>query len=420
LRDDGVPQAILKVSRAWPDEEDVQRSLLPENPSNGGFPEPPPSMSVRIVAARHDECGHSTRVRLPSSVPARAVHRLRCDHCERSFEIGEVDDFGLESELNDLEAAVPAKRKRRSLALPKLSKPKLSKPKVSTPKVSKPKVSKPNVSKSKVSKSKVKLAKTKPAKPAGAKSKLSLPTLSLPKLAKPSAAKSKSAKPKTISESRGWRLATIPVAAALVIGGLFVIQGGGDDSSSPAAPDKSPPSVENGDNINSIPPATAGDPTGAPASPSDAAAAGAGAGAAQLVSGSTYSLALPKGWERTEPPAGATFSAAAPNGEADATLWITRDPKLDFPTFVSQSLTQLEALAGSANIVQRVPAPTEEGTIVRLAADAPAGQPTYSVTLRVAGPYRYYLATTVQPDASSDATQAADLVAGSFTPEAKG
>ena len=89
-----------------PDEEAVQRSLLPENPSNGGFPEPPPSMSVRIVAARHDACGHSTRVRLPSSIPARAVHRLRCDHCERAFEIGEVDDFGLESELNDLEKAV--------------------------------------------------------------------------------------------------------------------------------------------------------------------------------------------------------------------------------------------------------------------------------------------------------------------------
>ena len=64
-------------------------------------------------------------------------------------------------------------------------------------------------------------------------------------------------------------------------------------------------------------------------------------------------------------------------------------------------MAQLEALAGSANIVERVPAPTEEGTIVRLAADAPAGQPSYAVTLRVAGPYRYYLATTVQPDAIS-------------------
>ncbi len=103
------------------------------------------------------------------------------------------------------------------------------------------------------------------------------------------------------------------------------------------------------------------------------------------------------------------------------TLWITQDPKLDFPTFVSQSSAQLEALAGSAHIVQRVPAPTEEGTIVTLAADAPAGQPTYS-----GHPPRRRrlsllpLATTVQPDASPEATQGVDLIAGSFTPEAKG
>ena len=55
-----------------------------------------------------------------------------------------------------------------------------------------------------------------------------------------------------------------------------------------------------------------------------------------------------------------------------------------------------------------------------LAADAPPGQPSYAVTLRVAGPYRFYLATTVQPDASAEAEQGANLIAGSFTPEAKG
>ncbi len=57
---------------------------------------------------------------------------------------------------------------------------------------------------------------------------------------------------------------------------------------------------------------------------------------------------------------------------------------------------------------------------MKLAADAPPGQPSYAVTLRVSGDYRYYLATTVQPDASAEAVQAADLIAGSFTPEAKG
>lgn len=310
-------------------------------------------MSVRIVAARHDACGNSTRVRLPSAVPARAVHRLRCDHCEQAFEIGAVDDFGLESELNDLEKAVPAKQGRKRLALPKVAKAKVARPKLSKPKID--------------------------------------------------------------PDSPAWRLATIPVAAALVIGGLFVLQGG-DDSPTSASND-GPPSVVEGDDLSSIPPATAGDQTGVPAPATDSAPAG---DAAELVSGTTYSLALPKGWEQVDPPSGATFSAAAPNGEADATLWITRDPKLEFPTFVSQSLAQLEALAGSANIVERVPAPTEEGTIVRLAADAPPGQPSYAVTLRVSGDYRYYLSTTVQPDASAEAVQGADLIAGSFTPEAKG
>ena len=55
--------------------------------------------------------------------------------------------------------------------------------------------------------------------------------------------------------------------------------------------------------------------------------------------------------------------------------------------------------------------------MVKLAADAPEGQPSYEVTLRVAGPYRYYLATSVQPDASAKAAHGAELIAGSFTPE---
>ncbi len=339
-------------------------------------------MSVRIVAARHDSCGKSTRVRLPSAIPARAVHRLRCDHCEKAFEIGEVDDFGLESELKDLEKAVPA-RKKVKLSKAKLVKPKLAKPKLAKPKLTKPKFSKPTLAKAKPTKSKID------------------------------------------PQSRTWRLATIPVAAVLVIGGLLLLQGGGDDAPTTAAPDSGPPSVVEGDDLSSIPPATAGDQTGSPTTATDApapaeGAAAGGSEAASLVAGTTYSLALPKGWERLDPPSGATFAATAPNGEADATLWITRDPKLDFPTFVSQSLAQLEALAGPADIVERVPAPTEEGTIVRLAADAPPGEPEYEVTLRVSGAYRYYLATTVQPDASPEAVQAADLIAGSFAPEAKG
>jgi hypothetical protein len=210
-----------------------------------------------------------------------------------------------------------------------------------------------------------------------------------------------------------------------VIGGLFLLQGGGDDAPTTASSTDGPPSVVEGDDLSSIPPATAGDQTGSPTTPVDATAPAGGAApgsteAASLVSGTTYSLALPKGWEELDPPSGATFAAAASGGEADATLWITRDPKLDFPTFVEQSRAQLEALAGSADIVERVPAPTEEGTIVKLAADAPPGEPQYEVTLRVSGDYRYYLATTTQPDAPAEVVQGVDLIAGSFTPEAKG
>ncbi len=96
---------------------------------------------------------------------------------------------------------------------------------------------------------------------------------------------------------------------------------------------------------------------------------------------------------------------------------MTQDASLDFPTFVSQSLAQLETLAGSARVVERIPGPSADATVVRLAADAPAGQPTYSVTLRVSGSYRYYLATTLQPDASSESSDGVDLITGTFTPE---
>ena len=79
-------------------------------------------------------------------------------------------------------------------------------------------------------------------------------------------------------------------------------------------------------------------------------------------------------------------------------------------------MDQLEALAGSARVVERVAAPTPEATVVRLAADAPAGSPAYEVTLRASGPYLYYLATTVQPDAGDAGVAGAKLIRGSFVP----
>jgi hypothetical protein len=65
----------------------------------------------------------------------------------------------------------------------------------------------------------------------------------------------------------------------------------------------------------------------------------------------------------------------------------------------------------------RVAAPTADASIVTLAADAPPNTPRYEVTLRASGPYRYYLATTVQPDASAAAADGVDLIQGSFLPQ---
>ena len=152
--------------------------------------------------------------------------------------------------------------------------------------------------------------------------------------------------------------------------------------------------------------------------PADDETAGKGSEETELVRGSTYSLALTAGWEQTDTTQGtAAFAAQSADGGADAQLWISEDPKLDFPAFINLSLQQLESLAGSAEVVERIPGPTPETTIVRLAADAPEGQPSYEVTLRAAGPYRYYLATSVQPDASPEAVEGVELIVGSFTPE---
>lgn len=386
---------------------------MPENPANGGFPEPLADAGVCVVAVRHEACGTSTRVRLPGAVPARAVHTVRCEHCQKAFEAGEIDELGLETELAELEAALgtPARRRRSRFSLPSRSQRKQPE-QLKAPKA-------------------VKAPKVKAAKPASvpklpSRSKVA----SVPKL--PSRSSSK--RPGFDPQSLGWRLLSVPVAAGLVIGGLFLLQGGGDDprgsgaskarTASATAPVAAAVAATdtpaNAGADNSIPPATAGDPTSSTSPASVAAASGGSSGDAKVVSGSSYTLALPPDWQQTEAPTGATFAAIAPDGSADATLWITQDPKLDFPNFVAQSLTQLQTLAGSAQIVERVPAPTEEGTIVRLAADSPEGEPTYDVTLRISGPYRYYLATSVQPDAPAEAAQGAELVAGSFTPEAKG
>jgi hypothetical protein len=192
---------------------------------------------------------------------------------------------------------------------------------------------------------------------------------------------------------RVWRWVSVPLAGAAVLAGLIAIQGSGE----PAAPSEAGP----------------------PQAASTAAASGEGRkgeDSARLFRESSFSLAVPAGWRRTNAAGGATFVASSSDGEADASLWVERDPSLSFAEFEARSLEQLGSLAGSAHVVERIPAPTVDETVVRLAADAPPDSPEYEVTLRASGPYRYYLSTTVQPGAGDAATAAAALVHGSLVP----
>jgi hypothetical protein len=284
---------------------------------------------VRVVSARHLECGAATRVRLPEALPADVVRRVECVGCAEAYETDVVVELALEAPPRRAEP------KRRRLRLPRPHLPQLS--------------------------------LIDPSKPA-------------------------------------WRIASVPIAALAVIGGLVALQR--PDGTGARSTGERAAAVE-----------------ASPAAPAVVAAPGedgdkGAADQAQLVRGSSFSVALPQGWERVPPQGGATFSAVAAEGDADATLWIERDPNLDFARFEARSLDQVRALAGSARVVERIAAPTPEATIVRLAAVAPPGQPEFEVTLRASGPYRYYLATTVQPDASREAIEGAELTHGTFTPEA--
>jgi len=198
-----------------------------------------------------------------------------------------------------------------------------------------------------------------------------------------------------------------------VIAALILLQGEDEPSptvtvgapGTPAAPDASPAQDEGAGGGS----AAGGAPAGGPG--------------AEFVTQPGFSLALPPGWEQTKPEGGAALTAASADGTADATLWIERAPDLSFAEFETRSLEQLRSLTGNAEVLERIPAPTAAGTVVRLRADTPEGtgvSAPYDVTLRAAGPYRYYLATTVQPGASRQASEGADLIHGSFVPEPEG
>jgi hypothetical protein len=316
---------------------------------NGGFPDPPAGLPVRVVSVHHGACGEHTRVRLPRTLAPRAIRRVICDGCAQAFEAARIELVEL------LEAAPLVLEPSPALAA---------------------------------------------AAPAGAAMARRLPfdprrlSLDLGRL------RLDPRRLRLDPHGPAWRWISAPLAAAVVVGALMLIQSPGDS-------EVAPPAL----------PATASAPATTAAGHGHGKGAGkAKGGDAHYVRQSTFSLALPAGWHRVSAEGGATFAAAAIGGGGDATLWVERDPKLDFPAFEARSLDQLRQIAGSARVVDRVAAPTADGTVVTLATDAPAKSPEYKVTLRVAGPYRYYLATTVEPDAPRAAVDGAELIQGSFTP----
>jgi hypothetical protein len=191
--------------------------------------------------------------------------------------------------------------------------------------------------------------------------------------------------------SRAWRLVSIPIAAAAVIGALLLIRGLEDDGSPEQSDAGSPVAPASGDG---------------------------GAREARVVREPTYTLALPSGWQRTDPPPGATFAARSEDRTGEAALWVRDAPGLDFAAFERRSLKQLRELAGSAEVADRVSGPTPDETIVRLESErASSGtSPVYEVTLRAVDPYRYYLSTTLAPQASARARAGARLIHRSFLP----
>lgn len=139
-----------------------------------------------------------------------------------------------------------------------------------------------------------------------------------------------------------------------------------------------------------------------------------------LVEERGFSLSLPAGWTEDEAPEGALYAASNEDGTARSTLWVERKPELSFGSYVASSLHGLETLGTDARIVDQVRGRTLEGSSAALSATVPFdGQAPgpYRVTLRAAGPYRYYLASSVTPDAPASALADVDLLGASLRPE---
>ncbi len=179
-----------------------------------------------------------------------------------------------------------------------------------------------------------------------------------------------------------WPIASVPIAALLVTAALVVIPGAGELPRGIASPSLG--SVVNGQ--------------------------------FRTVAKSDFTLVIPPNWGKTNPPEGAAFAAASADEDADAVLWIERDPDLSFAEFERRSRARITEITGNVREVERIDAPTDSGTSVRLRGVNEEGT-SYDVTLRMVGDLHYYLITTLALDADTLAVQGVDLI-HTFTPRA--
>lgn len=194
----------------------------------------------------------------------------------------------------------------------------------------------------------------------------------------------------TLEFARGRVAIVLGVLAAVIAGGFLVAAAAGGEGSAPQPP------ARTADATTSIGP--------------------------ELVQERGFSLSLPGDWIRTDAPEGAVFSAESDDGAAQTTLWVERNSNLDFDGFVQQSLGGLVTLGEGARVTDRVDGPTIESSSAELRAEVPLnGMPPgpYRVNLRAAGPYRYYLATSIEPGASPKVLADAELLGSSLRPEVR-
>src|SRR5262249_47864179 len=162
-----------------------------------------------------------------------------------------------------------------------------------------------------------------------------------------------------------WQLVAVPVAAALVVEAIFLINSfGGSNDGGGATPAR-----------------------------------------ARVVHGRAWSLVLPASWSHVAARGGDAFAARSRGGAGGAWPDGTRGPALSFAAFERSSLARLKRTGGSARVASD--GTTAHGaSSVELsggAASETGGSAPYTVTLHASGPYRYYLQTSLAPGASTAA-----------------